>query len=207
MPGRAPQAYEYYKDLSQRAEYLLVGIIAASVAFFWKAEEPAKVGLNPATLHLAGLLFLFAAMLIAVSRLHKQPTIFARMAENLDLGDERAALVKSASQGQSVVGSYGALNPAEQLERIEKIDRERAVVKSAMDKLNNHCSELYKIRNRVLVSGYLILICDRIWLPTTRFNLTMQATVGRSDSSLYSIKTRPSQFMLAFAGGGGSCSR
>ena len=168
MPGRAPQAYEYYKDLSQRAEYLLVGIIAASVAFFWRAEEPARLGMNPPTLHLLGLLFLFAAMLVAVSRLHKQPTVFAFMADDLDLADERASLVQSASQGQSVVASYGVLHPADQAQRIEQIDQKRSAVRAAMDKLNEHCNRLYKTRNRLLVLGYALLIAERIWIPYYR---------------------------------------
>jgi len=165
MPGRAPQAYEYYKDLAQRAEYLLVGIIAASIAFFWKAEEPARLGANPATLHLAGLLVLLAAMMVALSRLHKQPAVFAQMAEDLDLADERAQLVQSASQGQSVVSSYGVLHPPDQVERIQQIDQKRTVVREVMEKLNAHCNLLYKVRNRLLVLGYGLLLAERIWIP------------------------------------------
>jgi hypothetical protein len=81
MPEGASQVYGYYKDLAQRAEYLLVGVIAASVAFFWKAQEPEKLGVNPGTLHLVGLMFLLLAMTIALSRLHKQPGVFAYMAK------------------------------------------------------------------------------------------------------------------------------
>jgi hypothetical protein len=165
MSGRAPQAYEYYKDLAQRAEYLLVGVIAASIAFFWKAEEPAKLGANPATLHLSGLLFLLAAMMVAISRLHKLPFVFAKMAEDLDLADERAQLVNSASQGQSVVASYGLLHPQDQIKRIQVIDENRTVIRTAMDKINNHCNRLYKIRNRLLVVGYGLLLAERIWIP------------------------------------------
>jgi hypothetical protein len=165
MPGRGPQAYEYYKDLAQRAEYLLVGIIVASVAFFWRVEEPGRLGINPPTVHLAGLLLLFAAMLVALSRLHRQPGVFAFMSQDHDLADERAALVKSASEGKSVVGSYGVLHPPDQLKRIEQIDQERAAVRTAMDKLNDNCKRLYNLRNGLLVIGYLLFLVERIWLP------------------------------------------
>jgi hypothetical protein len=165
MPDRGPKAYEYYKDLAQRAEYLLVGIIAASVAFFWREGEPAKLGFNPSTLHLAGLLFLFAAVLVALSRLHAQPGVFAYMAEDLDLADERAALVKSASEGKLVVGSYGVLHLPEQIKRIELLDQKRAAVGAAMDKLNRQCIRLYKLRNGLLLVGYSLFLVERIWLP------------------------------------------
>lgn len=165
MPGRAPQIYEYYKDLAQRAEYLLVGVIAASVAFFWKADEPARLGVNPGTLHLAGLLFVLAALIIALSRLHKQPGVFAHMSEDHNLADEREQLVKSASQGQSVIGSYGVLHPPDQVKRIEQLDQKREAVRAAMDKLNDHCNRLYRIRNRLLVIGYGLLLAERIWIP------------------------------------------
>jgi hypothetical protein len=165
MPGRGPKAYDYYKDLAQRAEYLLVGIIAASIAFFWKAEEPAKLGLNPATLHLAGLIFLLVAMMVALSRLHQQPFVFAKMAEDLDLADERVQLVQSAAQGQSVVGSYGVLHPQDQVERIQELDQNRIAVQAAMEKVNERCKRLYKIRNRLLVFGYGLLLAERIWIP------------------------------------------
>jgi hypothetical protein len=165
MPGRAPQIYEYYKDLAQRAEYLLVGIIAASVAFFWKADDPARLGLNPATLHLVGLLFLLTALMVALSRLHRQPGVFAYMTEDHDLGDECAQLVKSATQGQSVVGSYGMLQPSDQAERIKKIDEELVKIRTAMANLNSHCNRLYKIRNMLLVVGYGLMLAERIWIP------------------------------------------
>ena len=165
MPKKASQVYEYYKDLAQRAEYLLVGVIAASVAFFWKAHAPTKLGINPGTIHLMGLIFLLSAMIIALSRLHKQPGVFAFMAEDHTLADERDQLVKSASQGQSVVGSYGVLHPPDQLKRIEQLDRERAAVRAAMDKLNDDCNRLYTIRNRLLVIGYGLMLAERIWTP------------------------------------------
>ncbi|MEP6810257.1 MAG: hypothetical protein ABI992_08450 [Chthoniobacterales bacterium] len=165
MPGRAPQIYEYYKDLAQRAEYLLVGIIAASVAFFWKAEAAAKLGLNPATVHLVGLLFLLAAMMVALSRLHRQPGVFAYMAEEHDLGDERAQLVKSASEDKSVVGSYGVLRPSDQVKRIGEIDRAISGIRVATDDLNARCNRLYKIRNWLLVIGYSLMLSERIWIP------------------------------------------
>jgi len=87
------------------------------------------------------------------------------MAEDLDLADERAALVKRASEGKSVVGSYGVLHPPDQVKRVEQIDQKRNALKAAMDKLNNHCARLYNIRNCLLVAGYLMFVIERIWLP------------------------------------------
>ena len=166
MSERAIKTYDHYKDLAQRAEYLLLGIVAASIGFFWQTHAPAKLGMNPSTLHLIGLVLLFSAMFVALFRLHRQPFIFALMSDNLDLDSERAALVKSASQGQSVVsGSSGVMHPQDQVARIESIDKRRRLLEERMDEINTLCSRLYAVRNWLLAAGYIVFLAQRIWLP------------------------------------------
>jgi hypothetical protein len=166
MSERAIKAYDYYKDLQQRAEYLLVGLLAASIAFFWQNSKPEPLGCNPATLHLVGLLFLIFALVYGIIRLDRQPFIFALNSDLLDLGEERASLVQSASQGKTVAsGSYGVMNPDQQATRIKAIDIQMEVLKKKMREVDSLCTRLYRLRNIFMAFGYLIFVGHRIWLP------------------------------------------
>ncbi len=168
MSERAIKTYEHYKDLAQRSEYLLVGIIAASIGLFWQTHEPARIGANPSTLHMVGLIMLFWAMFLAIYRIHRQPYIYALMSEEIDLDNERSALVMNASQGNSIAsGRSGVMSPTDQVQRIGEIDIKRKLIKEKMDEINDHCSRLYKFRNIVLVLGYAVFLGQRIWLPYT----------------------------------------
>jgi len=166
MSERSIKAYDYYKDLQQRAEYLLVGLLAASIAFFWQNSKSEQLGFSPGTLHLLGLAFLFLALVAAITRLDRHPLIYALNADLLDLEGERSSMVQSISQGKTVVsGTRGVMDPLRQHGRIQEIDRETGAIRSNMDKINTECARFYRVRNFSMCIGYLVLLGHRIWLP------------------------------------------
>jgi hypothetical protein len=166
MSERSIKSFDYYQALQQQAEYLLVGLLAASIAFFWQSSKPERLGLTPATLHLVGLVFLFLAIVVALIKLHRQPFIHALNSELLELSDQKSSLVQSASQGKTVVsGVFGIMEPSQQAKRIQILDQQIASVGKKIAEIDRLCSRLYSWRNFLLVSGYLIFVVHRIWLP------------------------------------------
>lgn len=89
MTNRSLIAYDYFKDLTQRAEYLTMGVLTASIGFFWQTHEPEVLGNNPSTLHLAGMLVLFAAFGVSFQRIHLMPQIYGVMTHDLDQAAKR----------------------------------------------------------------------------------------------------------------------
>ena len=89
MPDRSLTAYDSFKDLTQRAEYLTMGALTASIGFFWQTHEPQVLRINPSTLHLLGMLVLFIASGGAFRRIHLMPQIYGVMTHDLDQAGKR----------------------------------------------------------------------------------------------------------------------
>lgn len=163
---RATKAYDHYKDLQQRAEYLVVGLLGASIAFFWQTGSPARLGVNPPTLHLFGLLFLFVALICALLRLHKLPYLFAMNGELLDMQDERATLVRSISHGTvAVSGTRGVMGASDQIAEAQRLGLEIEALQGVMDDSNKYSKRMFHLRNTSMGIGYAIFLGHRIWLP------------------------------------------
>ena len=166
MPDRSLIAYDYFKDLTQRAEYLTMGVLAASIGFFWQTHEPQVLGFNPSTLHLLGMLVLFAAFGVSFRRIHLMPQIYGVMAHDLDQAGKRSELVKSASQGKPIVSDkQGILSPSEQFDHIQDIDRKRAAYKKQSDKLHDRVESCFRWRNILMILGYTLMLIQRVWVP------------------------------------------
>jgi len=140
MYERSLKAFNYHQDLARRAEYLTLGVLTASIAFFWQAHEPDVLGGNPSTMHLLGLLLLFISFGCSFSSIHWRPMVFGIQSYDLDLSAERSALVMNCSQSKLTVrGTSGVMDAQKQIERIKKIDKQREIYKSQIDQLNKKC--------------------------------------------------------------------
>jgi hypothetical protein len=168
MSEHSIKAYDYYKDLSQRAEYLIAGIIAAAIAFFWQKQAPAPIAADPPTLHLVGLIFLCGSMIAALYRIDREPLIFAWMSKELLLKHDRGEFVKAISQGKSVASGQGIMDPRQQLIRVQEIDKEHKAICAEMDKVNVFCAKMYRLRNLLLAAGLVAFMAERIWIPYFR---------------------------------------
>lgn len=163
------ELHAHYRDLSQKAEYLLIGLIAASLGFFWQIDKPAKLGFNPSTLHLAALLILMFALIAAMARVHFNPGIFAYMSEQHRIEDEHAALLKSVTQKQDVLSdTFGRMTPQGQVERMHTLVAERDQILERINRVQKVCGRFYAARNFLLVTAYLLFLAERVWIPYSR---------------------------------------
>jgi hypothetical protein len=71
MTNSRTQAYEQYRDASQRFEYFILGVSIALIAYAGQALIPQKIGANAYTVEIVGILLIIAAVLISLKRLEK----------------------------------------------------------------------------------------------------------------------------------------
>lgn len=166
MSERSLKAFDYYQDLAQRAEYLTLGVLSASIAFFWQSHEPDVLDSNPSTMHLLGLLLLFCAFGFSFRGIHWKPLVFGAQSHELDYAAERADLVTSLSNGKSVIsGSKGVMDLKDQMSRIQELDQLREKYNKEIQRLHDKWATSQKFRNLFMFMGYFVMLCQRIWIP------------------------------------------
>ena len=98
-PQNSRQAFEHYRDASQRLEYFIVGISVALVAYAGQTLAPQRIGLNAYTLEVFGILLIISAIVISFKRLEKIIFGLQMNFHLIEYRDGRGLLAKTFIEG------------------------------------------------------------------------------------------------------------
>ena len=164
MASGRTQAFEHYRDASQRFEYFILGVSIALIAYAGQALIPQKIGPNAYTVETSGILLVIAAVLISLKRLEKLICGLQITVRLVDSQDHRALLARAFIEGgdRSDFGRGELWKPDDMKKQIEEYDKIIPHYEKTIEEINVVVFRLYRLRNCLLVCGFLILFAGRI---------------------------------------------
>lgn len=160
---RSDKAYDAWREASEKFDYFITGVTGALVAFIAENLEPARLGLNEVTIEIASVLLLLGSVVIGFKRIETNVTIYRLTSQRLYSTEARGALL-SAFQGTPLINQatgdvYSATGVAHEAQIHQAQVR---VIEEKSDELAKLSASLYRWRNKLLISGFLLLVISRI---------------------------------------------
>ena len=125
MASDRSQAFEHYRDASQRFEYFILGVSIALIAYAGQALPPQRIQANAYAIEVAGILLIICAVLIGLKRLEKLIVGLQINVRLSDCQDHRALLAKAFVDGhtKSDVARGELWKPDDMKTQIEEYDK------------------------------------------------------------------------------------
>lgn len=161
---RSDKAYEYWRDAALRFDYFVTGVSGALTAYVGQSLKPHRIGLNPQSLELIALLVLVASVVVGLKRIEAGVDLFRVMHANLFHNEARGKLIESASKGGVFINTSTGdmISAAEMIQTADLHRKEADETLSARNLRVEEATRYYKIRNYLLLGGFLLLIVARI---------------------------------------------
>ncbi len=161
---RSDKVYEYWRDAFLRFDYFVTGGTAALAAYVGQGLKPNRLGLNAGSLELLALLILVGSIAVGLKRIEEGVELFKKMHQRVYHEESRGALVSAALEGGiSVNKSTGdTLKPPEALYLADLHKQRGEELEGELSDIANASLRYYKLRNRLLLFGFLFLIVARI---------------------------------------------
>jgi hypothetical protein len=161
------EAWEAYREASQRFEYFILGVSVALVAYAGKTLEPEKFGFTPYTVEVVALFLLVASVVVGFKRVEQIILAHHINIDVLHFQDRRGAMAKAFIEGgDRVIPHLGELwKPADMKKELENLDHAIPQRQELAANLNNTISRLYRWRNWLLACGFLGFFFAKILTP------------------------------------------
>jgi hypothetical protein len=161
--SRSVATHQQYLEALQKFDYFIAGLTGALSAYIaqnWKPQKTAHLG--PETLELVALLLLFAAAVAGFKRIECTIATLRLNASWLHTLENRGAIAGAIqeSEGRPM---FNALT-GEYLSPLDASQRYHALSEAAPElqkKLDRAATETNRWRNRLLVSGFAVLLTAR----------------------------------------------
>lgn len=161
---RSDVAHEGWRTSAEKFDYFITGITGALAAFIGQNLQPERLGLNSATIELAALGLLIAAVVCGMRRIETHITLLRLQSRRLYELERSGAAVDAALKGGVFVNrETGDVLSAEQLRRISMMGKDEALrLDAPLAELMERSLALYRWRNRTLLLGFATLVFARI---------------------------------------------
>jgi hypothetical protein len=158
------QAFEHYRDASQRFEYFVLGVSVALVAYAGQTLPPQRIGLNAYTLEIIGILLIISAIVISFKRLEKLIFGLQINLHLIDSRESRGLLAKAFIEGGNRMASErGELwKPEDMKKQVDEYDKIIPDCEKTIAEVNVVAGRLYRWRNWLLICGFVALFFGRI---------------------------------------------
>jgi len=167
MTNGRPQAFEHYRDASQRFEYFVLGVSVALIAYAGQALIPRKIGVSAYTLEIIGILLIIVAVVISFKRLEKLIFGLQITVRLVDAQEHRALLAKVFIEGgnRHDLGRGELWKPGDMKQQIEEYDKIIPHYEKTIEEINVVAFRFYRWRNWLLICGFVTLFAGRILEP------------------------------------------
>lgn len=161
---RSDKAYDYWRDASLRFDYFVTALTGALTAYVGQTIKPHRIGLNPESLELLALLLLVCSVVAGLKHIETGVEAFRAMHLRLYHQEVRGALVEASTKpGLLFNRSTGdMLSPSSIAAGVRQHGDAADDVESRLKKISCSSARYYKLRNRLLLAGFLLLITARI---------------------------------------------
>jgi hypothetical protein len=163
---RSITAFKRHSEESLKFDYFITGLNGALCAYIVQGWKPQKLDhLGPELLEVSALVLLFLAAVAGFKRIETSVFVLTLNHTWLHSKETRGAMMKVINECGGRVGynleSGDVVTPQQAMMRYEALTSEVEAVKEKLDKVSGKALRWYKWRNRLLLSGFLILLIAR----------------------------------------------
>ncbi len=164
MGERSLKQYDYYQDAVQRYDYFLTGLIGAVFTYNLQNLSPEKFNFSPYSLQIISLICFLAGFLLSIFRLKRMERIYFLNFINLHNSEMKGKLTNDISKPFVLNLETGDILSNEQIQQqINEITKTSPNIIKEMDKERAKTKKYYKIREYLLILGFVLLVIAKIW--------------------------------------------
>jgi len=160
---RSDKVFEAARDAQIKFDYFMLGIVGALCAFIGQSFQAARIGINPSTLELMSLLMLFGAAIFGFLRIESMNLTMRLNAQHLRMQEERGMLVASKGNPGFNRSTGETLSPEKIAAKVAALTEVIPISKEQLANAQGRTLKYYKLRNLLLISGFLSLLGARVW--------------------------------------------
>lgn len=159
------KAYEAWRQAYDKFNYFVVGASGALCAFVAQTMSVERFGFSPATVEMIALFALMASVIAgfkhleAVTTMHKANHNYLHCSDSLDALHENIPGPKDSLENRETGEQLTNADWHAQVKRQRDLMREH---EAAAMRFDARASKMYRWRNRLLLSGVVLLISARI---------------------------------------------
>lgn len=157
--------FKVWRDAAEKFDYFVLGATGAICAYALQNFTPARIGANPPTLQLFGLLLLFASAYAGFRRIESLNTALrdnlSRLQAEGNHDDLRAGMAGAGIFFDYTLGRH--LSPAELPGMAEEHRVKYAALRIVEAKSQVRAASFYGWRNRLLFLGFFTLFAAKVW--------------------------------------------
>ena len=146
-------------------DYFIVGISAATFAYFAKDFAPEAFGLNEKTFILLALVFLVISIISGLKTIEKNKIFLRENGKHLELHSHKAAYVKNINLGTKEINMENGdiLDPETSVLKLEVINKLLPESKKGLDKMLSFMHIGGYLRDYGFFMGLFFLSCGKLY--------------------------------------------
>jgi len=162
---RSDEAWQGWKESSEKFDYFMAGLCSALTAYVGQSFAPSRIGINSSTLELISLCFLCGSVVVAFTRIEMHITALAAMHRRLYHHEATGSLIDASQTSGALLNKATGevFSPVDAASRAEKHKKAAANVEAKENQYAKKCEAAYRWRNRLLYTGFSLLVISRIW--------------------------------------------
>jgi hypothetical protein len=164
--NRSIELFHKAQEADEKFDYFLCGVAGALFAYVGQNYNAQRIGWNVSLFEPLALLFLVSSFIAGLKRIETVMLVKRDNAQMLDCSEKAAACAELLLSGDGVINAGGDLITARNAEEWRTEFRRRVdVLESKIEKLSNRTLWYYRIRNGLLIGGFLTLLAAKIIKP------------------------------------------
>jgi len=161
---RSDKVFEYWRQASEKFDYLVTGVTGALCAYITQTFSPEKLSLSPNTLELVALLVLISSVYAGFKRIESSVETQRHSYNSLYLSEQLGQLVIK-NKGESIINEATGevFSPMDVEKMINLLTEKQPEVEKIADKSAKVAQNWYTKRNRLLSLGFMLLVAAKVW--------------------------------------------
>ena len=162
---RSDRVYDNWRTSAEKFDYFVLGILGAICAYIANNFEPGRLGLNPKTLELLALASFFGSATLGFVRVEATLLLTSLNHRYLRCNEQKGSLTLQLQSGRPFLNSATGqiYSPQDAQSEILEINRVLPKLNQQMESSNKRAEFAYSWRNRLVFSGFILLIGSRVW--------------------------------------------
>ena len=160
---RSDKLFEAAREAQVKFDYFVLGVVGALCAYIVQAFHPARLGLNPSTVELLSLLLFAGAAITGFRRIESVNSLMRINSQYLRMQEERGSLTPTLGSPVLNHSTGDVYSPDQVAARVEALGDVIPKALADMERVGKTTLRMYKWRNWLLLSGFLVLLASRVW--------------------------------------------
>jgi hypothetical protein len=171
MSEERMKAFDHYRTASQQFDYFVLGITGALVAYTIQHLQPQRLSLSPYGVEIGALSILIVSLLVGLKSIETLIELMKINIKRLEKQDSHSTLVKALAELRhdplmvTRGGKMEIIDRQTATQMAQRLEVETDAFMEVEETLAIKGGRLYRVRNRLLILGFVLLAVSRVIEP------------------------------------------